>query len=59
MCELLSRVFLLVEKVTFWIRTCLQHLIDSIVFLEQLSTICITKVGMLHKAILQHDQGFP
>ena len=48
--------FLLVEKVTFQIRTCLHHLIDSIVFLEQLSTICRTKVGMLYKAILQHDR---
>ena len=48
--------FLLVEKVTFWIRTCLHHLIDLIVFLEQLSTICRTKVGMSYKAILQHDR---
>ena len=56
MCQLVSRVFLLVEKVTFLIRTCLHHLIDSIVFLEQLSTICRTKVGMLYKAILQHDR---
>ena len=47
--------FLLVEKVTFWIGTCLHHLIDSIVFLEQLLTICRTKVGMLYKTILQHD----
>ena len=46
----------LVEKVTFEIRTCLHHLIDSIVFLEQLSTICRTKVGMLYKTILQHDR---
>ena len=56
MCQLVSRVFLLVEKVTFWIRTCLHHLIDLIVFLEQLSTICRTKVGMSYKAILQHDR---
>ena len=48
--------FLLVEKVTFWITTCLHHLIDLIVFLEQLSTICRTKVGMSYKAILQHDR---
>ena len=56
MCQLVSRVFFLVEKVTFQIRTCLHHLIDSIVFLEQLSTICRTKVGMLYKTILQHDR---
>ena len=56
MCQLVSRVFLLVEKVTFWIRTCLHHMIDLIVFLEQLSTICRTKVGMSYEAILQHDK---
>ena len=48
--------FLLVEKVTFWIRTCLHHLIDLIVFLEQLSTICRTKVGISYEVILQHDR---
>ena len=48
--------FFLVEKVTFLIRTCLHHLIDLIVFLEQLSTICRTKVGMFYKTILQHDR---
>ena len=48
--------FFLVKKVTFQIRTCLHHLIDSMVFLEQLSTICRTKVGMLYKTILQHDR---
>ena len=32
MCQLVSRVVFLVEKVTFYIRTCLHHLIDSIVF---------------------------
>ena len=52
----MSRVFWLVENVTFWIRTCLHHLIDLIVFLEQLLTICRTKVGMSYKAILQHNR---
>ena len=46
----------LVEKVTSLIRVCLHHLIDSIVILEQLSTICRTKVGMLCKTKLQHDR---
>ena len=50
--------FFLVEKVTFQIRACLHHLTDSIVFLEQLSTICRTKVGMLYKTILQRNRWF-
>ena len=56
MSACVNSLFFLVEKVTFWIRTCLHHLIDSIVFLEQLLTICRTKVGMLYKAMLQHDR---
>ena len=32
MCQLVSRVFFLVQKATLQIRACLHHLIDSIVF---------------------------
>ena len=46
----------MVEKDTFQIGTCLHHLVDSILFLEQLATICRTKVGMLYKTILQHNR---
>ena len=56
LCVSFCQEFFVVEKVTFWIRTCLHYLIDSMVFLEQLSTIYRTKVGMLYKAILQHDR---